>query len=88
MSEPFSPIGQIMKQIFFVIIKESVLGFENNPFARFVNFAVHRIRPSATFSPSDAEKELFWRTIPQRSSPSSCNAGLNDVINLGYFLGV
>jgi hypothetical protein len=37
--------------------------FETNTFAWFVYFAVHLIWPPATFSPSDAEKELFCGTF-------------------------
>ncbi|HEY5042464.1 MAG TPA: hypothetical protein VIK53_10720 [Verrucomicrobiae bacterium] len=40
-------------------------------FAWFAYFAVHLIRPPATFSPSDAEKELFFD-----SSPSPCSLSL------------
>ncbi len=53
------------------VIKGSFLGFEANPFAWFAWFAVYLIRPAATFSPSDAEKELFFY-----SSPSPCSLSL------------
>src|SRR5674476_127808 len=38
----------------------------NSAFACLAWFAVHLIRPPATFSPSDAEKELFCGTISRR----------------------
>jgi hypothetical protein len=38
---------------------------EGEAFAYFVWFAVHLIRPAATFSPSDAEKEfILWDDFP------------------------
>jgi hypothetical protein len=47
-------------------------------FAFLAWFAVHLIRPAATFSPSDAEKELFCGTFSRRGPIASANTGLID----------
>jgi hypothetical protein len=47
-------------------------------FAWLAWFAVHLIRPAATFSPSDAEKELFCGTFSRRGPIASANTGLID----------
>jgi hypothetical protein len=54
-------------------------GSVNSAFAYFAWFAVHLIRPAATFSPSDAEKELFCGTFSRRRPIASANTGLISV---------
>jgi hypothetical protein len=62
-------------------------------FACLVWFAIHLIRPPATFSPSDAEKELFCGTFSRRrclrtarlcSRPPAANIGLISVTPSAY----
>ena len=44
----------------------------------------HLIRPAATFSPSDAEKELFCGTFSRHSPIASANTGLISVTPSEY----
>jgi hypothetical protein len=78
-----TPAGDdVAKRI--LAVKGSLLGFETNPFAWFAYFAVHLIRPAATFSRSDAEKGLFCGTFSRRSAIASANTGLIAVTPSAY----